>query len=119
MNFFKNQKQEPEEILVDEFARPIDPPVNYNSVVDYLVGLSDEDYKKVCEIVPIYREANAKTAAVLEIENEPTSAIYAPEEPEAPEPATGTMLDEDDDLSLAFLEDEPAPQKVEVRVNKK
>lgn len=72
--------------------------VDYNSVVDWLVGLSDEDYEKVNQVTVIYRAANKETCRVLGVEDKPSTFIIQPEEP-----AT-----EDDGIEAAFLgDDEP------------
>lgn len=78
----------------------------YNEVVDYLVGLSDEDYIKVCKVAEIYRKANAEALEALGIENQPTTFIQQPE-PEEPEQSEDELADNflDDELDNAFLED--------------
>jgi len=55
-------------------AKPVDP-VNYNSVLDYLVGLSEVDYDKMCKVTGIYREANSKAAEVLGVADQPTTIL--------------------------------------------
>ena len=72
------------------------PAVDYNSVVDWLTGLSQEDYDKVGRVVSIYRKAQGEAAEVLGVPNEPSTFINPPE------PAA----DPDDDIAIAFLEDE-------------
>lgn len=98
-----------EEELADEAG------VNYNSVLDWLTGLSDDDYKKVCEVAAIYRNANQEAAAALGIDNEPTSFITVPAQ-EVVQTMNGerysvdgkNMLDEDDeDGDIAAILDEP------------
>lgn len=92
-------------------------PVNYDSVLDYLAGLSEEDYKKITKVTGIYREANRKAATVLDVEDQPTSALVEPKPSEDEiDQALDSMLDEPD-LATAFLEDdeqpEPAPKKAQ------
>lgn len=89
-------------------------PVNYNSVLDYLVGLSDKDYKKMTGSAEVYRKANKEVAKIVGVKDEPTHALM-PEKPsdEQIEKDLDTMLDEPD-LKTAFLDDMPepdAPQK--------
>lgn len=73
-------------------------PASYDTVVEYLRGLSPEDYTKICQVVQLYRQADYEACKVLGIENEPTTFINQPEK---------------DDLLVQepiFLEDEP-PKK--------
>ena len=88
-------------------------PVDYNSVLEYLQGLSDEDYAKVTKVATIYRKANADACAALGIEFEPTAAIVEPEPEEqlVSELPESINLDDDDELDIAFLEDEPETAK--------
>lgn len=82
-----------------------EPPVNYNSVVEWLVGLGDSDLEKVNKVVDINRKAYADTCAVLEVPNEPSTFITPPEPP--------TVADSsftNDDGEIDFLDDE-APAK--------
>lgn len=76
----------------------------YNEALDYLVGLSDEDYAKVCKVAEIYRKANAEALEALDLPNEPTTFI---QEPQPEEPTTKEATDDflDDELETAFLED--------------
>ena len=116
MGIFGNKKQSLPAFLDDE---PIEQPeaVNYNSVVDWLTGLSVEDYAKVIKISEIYREANAKTCGVLGVENGPTTFITEPE-PEVPEQTDPDKI-VDDELAAAFLEDEPKKPQTKVQVKDK
>lgn len=52
--------------------------VNYETVVDYLLGLSDSEYKTVIEVTNIHRKANEDAAKVRGIELAPTSFINDP-----------------------------------------
>lgn len=81
-------------------------PVNYNSVLDYLVGLSDDDYKKMTRSAEIYRKANKDVAKVIGIEDEPTTAITT-EKPQVSDDELDEMLNAPaDELAAAFIEDE-------------
>ena len=110
--FDKKRKELPELFREEELAD--DAGVNYNSVLDWLTGLSDDDYTKVCNIAAIYRKANQDAAAALGIDNEPTSFITVPSQ-EVVETMNGerysvdgkNMLDEDDDADIAAILDEP------------
>lgn len=125
--FGKDKKQPLPALLDDRELDAITEGVNFNSAVDWLVGLSDEDYKKVCEYVTVYREAAAKGAVALGIENEPTTFINPPQPETIESPIASDepdFLDGDDDIAAAFLADDEAEQKAEaekvnVKVEKK
>jgi len=85
-------------------------PVNYNSVLDYLVGLSDKDYKKMTGSVDIYREANKKVAKLVGIKDEPTTSITP--HSEVSEQQLDEMLEADPkELKQAFIDDGPVSEK--------
>lgn len=50
-------------------------PVNYNSVLDYLVGLSQREYDKINKVSVIYRKANQEAAKVLGVKDQPTTKL--------------------------------------------
>lgn len=50
-------------------------PVNYNSVLDWLLGLSDKDYKVMLEVVEVYRSANKTSAKLLKVKDAPTTTL--------------------------------------------
>lgn len=50
-------------------------PVNYDSVLDWLLGLSEKDYKKMLEVVAIYRTANKDATKVLKLKPEATTQL--------------------------------------------
>lgn len=56
-----------------------DDVANYESALSYLIGLSDDEYKKVTEVASIHRKAYQEAAAVLGTANEPTTFINQPE----------------------------------------
>lgn len=105
-----NRKKASKPITIPEAMKPQDP-VNYNSVLDYLVGLSPEDFKKMTKSAEIYRKANKDVANLLEVEDEPTTSITT-EQPELKDEDLDDMLAADqEDLTAAFLEDDaPAPK---------
>lgn len=49
--------------------------VNYSTVLDYLVGLSGDDYTKICQVAAVYRQADYEACKVLGVENEPSTFI--------------------------------------------
>jgi hypothetical protein len=74
-----------------------EPVVDYNSVMEYLTGLSPEDYTKVMQVSAVYRQSEYEACKILNVEFAPSTFIVQPEEPE---------------LEIPFLEDEPKRKKV-------
>lgn len=104
--FGKRKKVASEPVSIPASMQAEDP-VNYNSVLDYVVGLSDKDYKKLTASAEIYRDANKKVAKLLGIKDEPTTTIST-EKPEIGEDELDAMLAADPkDLASAFLDDAP------------
>lgn len=89
---------------------PKEDPVNYNSVLDYLTGLSDKDYKKMVGSADIYRKANKDVAKLVGVKDEPTVALMPPESPELSDQDLDDMLNTDPE-TLAFIDDAPEPEK--------
>lgn len=52
--------------------------VNYDTVVNYLLGLSDKEYKIVIDVTDIHRKANQDAAKVRGVAVEPTTFINDP-----------------------------------------
>jgi len=67
-------RREPQPVTLPEILEPEDP-VNFDSVLDWAIGLSHADYDKFVECCKIYREANTKAAAALGIKETATSAL--------------------------------------------
>lgn len=82
---------------------------NYDSALNYLVGLSDDEYKKVINVADIHRKAYQESAAVLGTPNEPTTFINPPE-PELPPADEPNFLDE-----LADEKPKSKPKKITVK----
>lgn len=80
-----------------------EPVVDYNSVMEWLVGLSGADYTKVCQVAAINRQADFESCKVLGVECEPTTFI------KPPEPVTQRMSITNADP--VFLEHELKPKK--------
>lgn len=144
MGIFRKKREEvPAEIrraaealmTAQEIFEQQQPPASYSSALDWLLGLGDKEYKKMMNVVEIYRKANADTAKALGIKTEPTSFLPQPDNTEtvpqdvnhlAPASAPATpqsddfLHDDDDDLAAAFLADDeptpPASQPVKVPV---
>ena len=105
MSIFGNKKKELPPLISDaELAGFDDGAVNYNTVVEWLVGLNDEDLAKVTKVVDINRKAYADTCGVLGMDVVPSSFINPPE-PAPIEPA-GNFLDDDE---TPFMMDDIAP----------
>lgn len=94
--FGKRKRELPPLISDEEIDRMTD--VNYNTVLEWLVGLSDQDFDKVCKISTIYRQADKDAAQELEMPNEPVTFIHPPE-PVSDEP---NLLDD------LLMDDEPS-----------
>lgn len=61
-------------------------PVNYDSVLDWMVGLSETDYKRMCQVITIYRDADTRAAVKLGVPITPTAHIK-------PKKLTGKQID--------------------------
>lgn len=77
MGIFSNKKGEREvkPIALPAILQP-EEPVNYDTVLDWLLRLDDKDYKIMLEVVEVYRNAN-KTSAKLLAKAHPTSQLHA------------------------------------------
>lgn len=109
----KDNKPVPSLFLDDELEQEVQP-VDYNGAMDYLIGLSDEDYKKVCTVAEIYRKSQQDAAAALGVENQPTTFITKPVT-ETVQTMDGkqypiddaVQTDDDEDADIAAIIDEP------------
>jgi hypothetical protein len=105
MSLFGNKKQPLPDLITESDFEDV---ANYNSALSFLVGLSDDDYKKVINVADIHRKAYQESAAVLGIANDPTTFINPPE-PTAP-------ADEPDFLDEIAKPDKPAnSRKINVK----
>lgn len=59
-------------------AEVVEQPANYSTALDYLIGLSVDEYAKVVRIAEEYRKTNAVAAGILGVKNEPTTFIHEP-----------------------------------------
>lgn len=108
MGIFSNKDKALPSLFTDDELEPEAVAVDYNSALDWLTGLSDEDYKKVCTVTEIYRKAQQEAAEALGIENQPTTFITQPEvEEPADETVNKTILEDDEDGDIAAILDEP------------
>lgn len=104
MGLFGKKKRELAPLISDEELDAMgDPAVNFNSVVEYLEGLSRYEFDKLLKVVNIYRNANKDVHKVLGIKDEPTTTIVKESREEA-------SLDEDSDIA-DLLEDTPPAEK--------
>lgn len=105
-NKFKKRVKEPTELPT--VLQPEDP-VNYSSVLDYLVGLSKDDYQKMIKVTGVYRDANHKAAGILDVEDQPTSTLKTdePTDDEVDSVLDGMLEADPADLQAAILADEP------------
>lgn len=108
MSIFGNRKKK--QVEIPAVLQQQENPVNYNSVLDYLVGLSKQEYDKMFKVSGIYRNANKEAAKVLGVKDEPTTQLVEekPSDDEIDE-AIDTILDSDIDSEFLF-EDEEIPQ---------
>jgi len=105
--FGKRKRGATEPVSIPAALQPEDP-VNYNSVLDYLVGLSGDDFKKMTKSAEIYRKANKEVAELIGVADEPTTSITT-ERPEIEDAELDAMLAAPaDELAQAFIDDEPA-----------
>lgn len=107
MGLFGKKKQEYPPL----FSAQETPVVNFNSVIEYLEGLSKADYDKLLKVVNIYRSANKDVNKVLGLKDEPSTAIAKESREEA-------ELDDDSDIADLLedipLEDKKAAKKIKV-----
>lgn len=97
-------------------------PVNYDSVLDWMLGLSDKDYKKMLEVVNIYRTANKDAAKVLKVKDEPTTQLVSnnPTEQEIDDSLDDLLEMDDETLKATITAEEPeAPKKLQSPSNHK
>lgn len=66
MDLFKRKKKPASPDLITTIDEQIDDGNEYNNTLNYLVGLTDDEYEKMLKCAKIYREADKKVAAVME-----------------------------------------------------
>ena len=114
--FTKNEKRSKVPAFLlddDERATSSDQEISYNSVLDYLVGLSDDDHDKIFKVSAIYRKANKQASEVLGVEDQPVNTIG--DLPATTDSADDDVSDDELDAMLngdtPFIEDEPKPKR--------
>lgn len=79
--FGKDKKELPPLLSEADLFEPEEG--NYLSTLNYLIGLSDDEFDKVIKVAGFHRKAYQESAAVLGTPNEPTTFIMPPESAEA------------------------------------
>ncbi len=75
--------------------------VSYQEVVDYLTEMDQPGFNKLLKVVGVYRSADRDVKKILNIKDQPVQSVSLER----------NFLDDDDDLSMAFLEDDlPKPE---------
>ena len=107
-------KKDRKVVKVPEVLTQQEDPVNYNSVLDYLVGLSKTEYDKLFKVANVYRNANKDAAKILGVKDEPTTQLKSdqPTEEQIDE-GIDTILDADMDSDFLFEDEEPAQPAVD------
>lgn len=85
-------KREPQKVELPALLQP-EPPVNYNTVLEWMLGLSDKDYATMLDCINIYREAQKNEAKALKIKSAPTTQLLIA-------PQTDEEVDKDLDMLL-------------------
>lgn len=70
-------KRQPQKVELPALLQP-EPPVNYDTVLEWLIGLSDKDLATMNEIVAKYRETRAVEMKLLKLKNTPTTQLLIP-----------------------------------------
>lgn len=116
MGIFGKRKEEIISILDDDENYNFKPD-QLQKTLNYLVGLSDSDYKSICSVAKIHRKAYKQAAAVLGVENDATTFInnedpklehqtlppiylFGSDSPHQDTPLGNYLTENDDDLSL-------------------
>lgn len=111
-NLFK--KREAQQVELPAALMADDNPVNYDSVLDYLVGLDGKEYDKLLKVAVIYRDANKSAAKVLGVKDQPTTKLKddKPTDDEIDSALDDLLEIHPDDFKEAVLN---APEKPEVK----
>lgn len=57
----------------------VEKPADYESALEYLIGLSGDDYTKICQVAAIQRQANHEANVVLGRQDQPFTFIEKPQ----------------------------------------
>lgn len=107
-------KREKQQVELPAAIMAEDNPVNYDSVLDYLVGLDGKEYDKLLKVAVIYRDANKSAAKVLGVKDQPTTKLKSdtPTDEEMDDALDQLLETHPDDLKDAIIN---APEKPEVK----
>lgn len=95
-------------VVLPAILEPTDP-VNFDSVIDWMIGLSEPERKQVDQVITIYRDANTKAASALGVSEKATSFIK-------PKKLTDKQIDSDLD---GLLETDPKDLKAAIMNEKR
>lgn len=70
-------KRQPQKVELPALLQP-EPPVNYDTVLEWMIGLSDKDLATMNEIIAKYRETRAVEMKLLKLKNAPTTQLLIP-----------------------------------------
>ena len=110
-------KRKPQPVEIPAILEPKNP-VNYDTVLDWLLGLNDKDYKTMLEIANVYREAAKTTSKLLKVKDVPTTELLParPTEDEVDAQLDGLLETHPYDLKTALSSD-PSPKSKQITVN--
>lgn len=107
--FTKRKKEQSAQL--SQVLEPEDP-VNYNSVLDYLVGLSRQDYDKLLKVSNVYREANKTAAKILGVKDDPTTQLKGekPTDEEIEDALDDALSNKDLGIDYLMADEPEAPE---------
>jgi hypothetical protein len=87
--------------------------VDYEEVLSFLASVNQADFDKIIKVARIYRDADIAVAKVTGLKTEQVPSIFETNkitDHKHAEKVAKSLLDEDDELEAAFLDDdEPVP----------
>lgn len=93
-------------IVLPAIIEPTDP-VNFDSVLDWLIGLSVEDYVRMTKIAEVYRSADISAAGILGVKHKAVNKLL-------PKPLTDKQIDAGLDM---LLETDPKDLKAAMQID--
>lgn len=97
MGIFNNKKTNRLASIMQ--ATPVEPAVNHQSVLDYLISLEKTDFDKLFKVANVYRTADKEAARILGVK--PNQDLTLDDNLETQE---NILTDVDEELDAAFLE---------------
>jgi len=115
VGIFSNKKGdiEAKPMALPSILQP-EEPVNYDTVLDWLLRLDDKDYKIMLEVVEVYRNAN-KTSAKLLAKAHPTSQLHALTDDEIDNGLNELLVIPPKELKAALSADDEKPTPKQVK----